>query len=265
MNAALSRDQINETKPVVPAGKGLAGFTFSSFTEVLLNPFNIGFAVLMPVLMYLMFGASQAYSSYSVGSGNVAAQILISMTLFGVLLTTASFGANVSLQRAQGVSRLYALTPMRPALQLLGRMLAIVAVGVVVVAVTFTVGALTGAQMAGWTWVMSIVMMIPSSLVGIMIGLGCGFAVRSDGAFAATSAIVVLGAFGAGLTVPLEQLGGFFQALAPWTPLWGAGQLALLPLVGWASVSPVMVVNLIVWMLLFSALAVWGLRRDTGR
>ena len=265
MTAPLTLEEAQALKPVVQPTKGLLRFTFQSFLQVILNPFNLGFALAMPTLMYMMFGANQPYSDFPVGNGNVAASVLVPMTLFGVMLAAGSFAANVGLERIQGVSRLYALTPLPASAQLLGRILAILGVCLVVVLVTFSVGFFTGAAMNPAAWVMSGVTVLVASLVAVACGFGLGFAVRSDGAFAAMSAVIVLSAFAAGMAIPLDQLGQFFQDLAPWTPLWGASQLALLPLVGWDDFTFRMALNFLVWTAAFGALAGWGLRKDRGR
>lgn len=262
---ALTSAQIREAKPPTPPAKGLGTLVAVVFKQTALNPFNLGFALGMPILMYMMFGANQAYSEQSVGAGNVAASVLVSMTLFGVMLSTASFGANVSLERAQGIGRLYALTPLGATWQIVARLLASIGMAALVIAATFTVGFSTGAAMSGPVWIQSAAVIVLSSVLAAVIGFGCGFAVRSDGAFAATSAIVVLSAFMAGMTIPLEQMGTFFRDLAPWTPLWGVSRLTLLPLYGWDSFTPNMLVNVLAWTGAFGALAVWGLRNDTSR
>ena len=263
--APLTMAELQASKPMVSPTKGLVGFTWVALKQILLNPFNLGFAILMPILMYLMFGNGQAYSDYSVGNGNVAAQVLVSMTLFGVLVAASSFAANVSLERVQGISRLYALTPLAPAAQLAGRIVAVLGVSLVVIAPTFTVGFFTDASMRFPTWVSSAAMILLATLVAVACGFGFGFAVRSDGAYAAASVVIVLSAFGAGMTIPLDQMGSFFQSAAPWTPLWGASQLALLPLNGWDQFTPQMLANFAIWTGMFGAMALWGLRRDTGR
>lgn len=257
--------EIKAAKPLAPPARGLGHLIGAMFRQVALNPFNLGFALAMPVLMYLMFGANQEYSSYSVGSGNVAAQVLVSMTLFGVLLSSASFGASVSLERAQGVGRLYALTPLSATWQIVGRLIASVGVSSLVILVTYLVGHFTGAQMSGSAWVVTAILVMICSALASAIGFGCGFALRSDGAYAATSAVIVLSAFGAGMTIPLDQMGEFFQRLAPWTPLWGVNEIVIRPLFGWDGFTPNMVLSFLGWTGAFMALAIWGLRRDTGR
>ena len=263
--STLGTAHIRAEKPLTPQGKGMWRLVVETFRQTAFNPFNIGFSLAMPVLMYMMFGANQSYSDINVGHGNVAATVLASMTLFGVLLSTASLAAGVSLERAQGIGRLYALTPLSPLWQIVARLISSVAVAALVIVVTYTVGLVTGASMTAESWITSALLIVVSSIVAAMIGFGCGFAVRSDGAYAATSAVIVLSAFGAGMTIPLDQMGTFFQHLAPWTPLWGVDQLVLLPLGGWGNFTPNMLVNAIVWSGIFGALAMWGLRRDTSR
>lgn len=265
MTNPLELAEIKQRYPKVAAGKGLPRFARESFLKVLLNPFNLGFAVAMPIFMYLMFGVGQDYSHEVVGNGNVAASILTSMTYFGVLLTTASFAAGVGLERAQGTSRLYAVSPLSASAQLMGRILGILGVALVVIAVTFTVGVFTGAQMTFSAWVFTAVMVLVVSIVGVTCGFGCGFLTRSDGAFAATSAILVLSSFGAGIFVPLDQMGPFFHALAPWTPLWGASQLVEIPIMGTNGFPLAATASFLFWSGVFSLLALWGLKRDTAR
>lgn len=265
MNGALTTRQIRAEHPAVSGFRGLGRFSWVTLQNMLLNPFIVGFSLGMPVLMYLMFGANQDYSDISVGKGNVAAQILVTMTLFGTLLSAASLASGAALERSNGVSRMYALTPLSPVAQLAGRGIASVLLILSVTVVTFTVGFFTGAQMTAWTWLMSALMIVVASTVGAAIGIGLAFAVRSDTAYMAVSAVVVLSAFAGGLTLPLDQLGVFFQTIAPWTPLWGAGQIVQMPLLGWTDVSAGPWLNLVGWILAFSALGVWGIRRDTAR
>lgn len=261
----LTREQIATQFPPTPKTQGMWKLAGSAFLNILLNPFNLGFSIALPIFMYLMFGVGQPYSALSVGNGNAAAQVLVSMGLFGVLLATASFGAAIALERVQGISRAYALTPLGAGPQIISRLVANLCVSAVLVTFTFVVGACTGAKMAFWTWVASALVITTMSLLSSAIGFACGFAIRSDSAFAACSGVLVLSAFGAGMTVPIEQMGEVIQSISPWTPLWGAVRLSLLPLYGWEELSVGMIMSVVVWTGFFGLLAMWGLRRDTKR
>lgn len=80
-----------------------------------------------------MFGANQEYSAFSVGNGNVASQVLASMTLFGIMMTLVFRGECESGAYTGGEQALRGNVSDVCTVQLLGRMVAIVCVGAVVV------------------------------------------------------------------------------------------------------------------------------------
>jgi len=65
---------------------GAALLGWYTFWKNLTNPFSIGFAILLPIGMYFMFGTGQSYSDIWTVNGNVAATVLVSMTLYGVFM-----------------------------------------------------------------------------------------------------------------------------------------------------------------------------------
>ena len=82
--------------------------------HTVLYPSNLGFALLLPVIMYFMFGAFQSYSSAWRGHSNVSAQVMFSMGAYGATMAAASIAAGVGIERASGWSRQLALTPTSP-------------------------------------------------------------------------------------------------------------------------------------------------------
>jgi len=62
------------------------------------------FSVLLPVAFFLMFTTTD-YSSTPYGNGNVVANMMVGMALYGALMTTTGAGAAVSNERASGWSR----------------------------------------------------------------------------------------------------------------------------------------------------------------
>lgn len=248
-----------------PPMLGALRLTWYTFWKLLTNPFSLGFSIALPIFMYLMFGANQEYSGNWSGHANIAATVLVSMSLYGVVMTASSAGANVSLERTSGVARLFALTPLSSGAQILARVIAAMGASAVVVAVAYVVGYATGSRMEPAAWASSAALLAALSVLPGSLGLAAGFAIRSDGAFAATSIFTVLSAFLSGIFIPLEQMGSFFKSLAPWTPLYGMAQLIQLPLEGWDLFEWSWVVNYAAWTLVFGAVAAWGARRDTGR
>lgn len=240
----------------------LSGYTF---WKELTNPFSLAFAIALPIFMYLMFGAGQDYSDLLVAHGNTAATVLVNMAIYGAIMTTSSMGANVSLERTSGVTRLFALTPLSPAASIVSRVVASMGISAAVIAVAYAVGFMTGASMQWQAWLLSALLIVALSILPATLGLAAGFAVRTDGAFAATSIFTVIGAFGSGMFIPLDSMGEFFRTIAPWTPFSGIVNLVQMPLIGVDSFSWGWVANYVGWTLLFATVAVVAQRRDTGR
>lgn len=250
-----------------PKASGWNGFgklTWMSFYMHVTNPFSLGFALIMPIMMYTMFGVGKEYSDVWLEGGNVAAQILTSMTLYGVVVVVSSLATNVSLERISGVSRLFSVTPMKPAIQLASRIIAGVLICLVIIAVTFAYGYFTGARMHPGVWIQVALVLVMSSILAAAIGLAAGYIARSDGAFALGSMITVLSAFLSGMFIPLDVMGDFFASIAPYSPMYGVLRLSSAGLYG-TSFELSSLVNAFVWTGIFALIAVWGMRKDTGR
>lgn len=235
-----------------------------SVQDQILNPWNLGFAVGLPIVMYLMFGTWQEHSLIEVGNGNVAATILVSMGLYGAIITSAASGANISVERAQGWSRQLALTPLKPHWYILGKIIAGVIVAAIVVTLTFVVGALTDARMETPIWFSSALLIIAGTLITAAMGLAVGYWMRSDAAYGVMGGATALMAFFSGMFFPLEQMAEVFQNIAPYSPLYGINKLAQAPIYAdgfeWGAL-----LNAVCWLAIFAILAVIGRNRDTER
>lgn len=251
-----------------PTGHPWAGFrllTWYSFWKILMNPYSLGFALALPLFMYFMFGTGQKYSDISVGNGNVAASVLLNMTLYGTIMTTSSLGANIALERTYGISRLFAMTPISPIVNIFSRLCASVGISSVVITVTFSIGKITGSTMTAHAWLLSALFITLSSALPAILGIAVAFTVRSDSAFAAASAVTVFGSFASGMFMPLENMGTFFQNIAPWTPFYGIQRLVALPIYGFDAFQWDWLINVLAWIAFFLGLATWAQRRDTAR
>ena len=77
------------------------------------NRRSVIFSIVLPVAFFLMFTTTD-YSAMPYGNGNVVANMMIGMALYGALMTTTGAGAAVSTERASGWSRQLRLTPLKP-------------------------------------------------------------------------------------------------------------------------------------------------------
>lgn len=115
-----------------------------------------------------------------------------------------------------------------------------------------------------WSWVGSALIAWVGALVFAAFGLFMGYLLPSENVMQLLGPLLALLAFLGGLFVPLDQLGGTFRTVAEFTPAFGVGALARLPLTGDAlTLAPV--ANVVVWTAVFALGAMWRFRRDTAR
>ena len=228
------------------------------------NRRTVIFSLVLPVVFFLMFGSGQKYSGESAGHGNVAAYIMLSMALYGAMLSTTGGGAMVAVERSQGWSRQLRLTPLTATAYILVKVLVAMLLGAVSIAVTYAAGSFSGAHMDGPLWVETALIAWLGSLVFAAFGVFMGYLLPSENVMQFLGPGLALFAFLGGLFVPLDQMGSTFQTVAKFTPMYGLNQLAHAPLTGdapgWAAYA-----NLTVWAVLFVGGAAWRFRRDTAR
>lgn len=194
----------------------------------LLRPDMVFFTIILPLGMYLFWGAMQDYSDVDVGRGNVAASTMINMTVFSVSVAATCTAAGAAVERAGGWGRQVALTPGGLRVYTLAKIMTAIIVSVCPAGVIFLAGALTGAHMdAPWLWAASYVLALVAAVPSACFGLAAGMWIPAQAAVGIAGTCVSLFAFMGNLFMPL---GGTLFALAHYTPLYGVGSLATAPL-----------------------------------
>lgn len=233
--------------------------------RLLRNRRTVIITIIFPVVFFLIFGLNRAYAGNKIGHGNVAAFVMISLALYGAVFATTIGGAMVSLERAQGWSRQLRLTPLSPAAYITVKVLTALVLGLISVVATNAVGLATHkASMPGWLWVVSALCVWIGSLLFAAFGLFMGYLLPSENVMQLIGLILSLLSFAGGLFIPLSQFPSAVQTVAKFTPLYGLNQLVHAPLLG-SSVPWTWPVNVLAWLAIFSAGAIWRFRRDTAR
>lgn len=226
------------------------------------------FTAVLPAFFYLIFGATVGAKEETIGNGNVAMYVMITMAAYGAVLATTSVSANAAVERAQGWGRQLGLTPLADSSFVGAKALVAMSVAAVPVALTYALGVATGARGSATAWLLSAVLCLAGSAVFAIYGLLVGTAFQSEAAAGAASGSVVVFAFLGNLFVPLS---GGLLAFAKFTPLYGYAALARYPLTeGWltdGSRDPLWlpITNVVVWTLVFGALATYFVRRGRER
>ena len=264
VNDGVSVPRDRAERRVPPLGGLNATLARIELLRVLRNRRTMIFTAAMPSLFYLLFGVGQSYSSQSVGNGNVAAYVMISMAAYGAMIASTGGGAMVATERAQGWSRQLRLTPLSPVVYVGLKLVTAMLLGAVAVAIVFAIGAFTSAEMAGPAlWAATGLIAWAGSTVFAAFGLFMGYLLPSENVMQIIGPAMAVLAFAGGLFVPLQD-GSVLEAIAQWTPMYGISQLAHAPLTG-QPVHWTWVFNVLVWLAVFSAGAVWRFRKDTAR
>jgi ABC-2 type transport system permease protein len=229
------------------------------------NRRTIIFALIVPIVLFLWVGLNSKFVTEIDGEGNVSAFVMISIALYGAVLSTTAGGAMVSIERAAGWSRQLRLTPLAPAAYIVIKLLAAMILGLVAVAAVFIVGRVTGKpHMPADIWVATGFSVWIGSLLFAAFGLFLGYLLPTENVMQFLGLIVGLLSFGGGLFIPISQFPTAIQDIAKCTPLYGLNQLVHAPLLN-QGVDWTWVVNVVVWLALFALGAMWRFRMDTAR
>lgn len=264
MSALTHPGRIDPTERRVPPLGGLNPTLFGiELRRMLRNRRTVVFALLFPVGMYFIF-ANQSYGDQKVGSGNVAAYILVNMALYGAALTAASIGSMVAMERALGWSRQLRLTPLNPAAYiLLKSVVALLMSGFVIALVNVIAASQRRAAMPTTVWIGCAAVTVVCTLTFAALGVFVGYVVPGENAMQILGPGLAALSFLGGVFIPLTQYSDTMRHVAYWTPMYGVSEIARSPLthqLPWYAV-----VNAIAWFALFLAGAAWRMSRDTSR
>ena len=229
------------------------------------NKRTLIFSLILPAVLFLLFGLNASYVRERAGHGNVSAFILISMALYAAMLATTTGGARVSIERAAGWSRQLRLTPLTPVAYIVVKLLSSLVLGLASILVVFIVGALSGKpSMPMYLWVVTGLCVWIGSLVFAAFGLFLGYVLPAENVMQLLGVVLMLLGFAGGLFIPLSQYPQLLQDIAHFTPVYGLNQLVHVPLLG-GSVHISWVLNAVAWLVIFAGAAIWRFRKDTAR
>jgi ABC-2 type transport system permease protein len=222
------------------------------------------FSLLVPPFLFLWVGASADNKATEIGPGtNLTASLLVSVALFGALLTASSGGAGVAVERAQGWTRQLRLTPLSSWAYVLVKVLASMAVGAVSVLGTFAAGWFGGARMPGSAWVLCALIAWCGSLVFAAFGLLMGYLLPAESVLKLLNLLLAALSFAGGLFLPFDD-GTVMAEVSRFMPTYGLAELARAPL-GGGAFELFAVINVVAWAVIFFAGAAWRFRKDTAR
>ena len=235
---------------------------------------TVGFTIGLPVVMYIVFGSTFASGDAPVGHGNARFYVLSAMAAYGASVATTTITGAAAIEQMQGWGRQLALTPLRPAGYVATKVFVALVVAFAAVVAVFATGLLTGAKIDSLgRWVATFVIAWLVATLFALYGLAVVQLFRSESAIGIGSASLVLFAFFGNLFVPLS---GTILQVARWTPMYGYAGLVRYPQMegrtidsgqGSTHTDPLwaLVLNAVVWAVVFAAISVWAVRRGRRR
>ncbi len=268
--ASTATDRVTLDRRVPPLGGFNLTYLGIELKRRLRNRRTLFFTVAFPIVMYVLIGSPLrdeplTGTPLAAGGASIGAYIMVSMAMYGAMMSATQTGAAVALERTQGWSRQLRLTPLNPLVNILTKMIAGMVLGLLAVVATYAAGAISGIQLSVAQWIVTgLVGWLLASAVFTTLGLFVGYLMPSENAAQVTSLIVVFFSFLGGLFYPLSSMPDFMQTIAKFTPVYGIGELARSPLTG-ESFDIMWLVNALIWLALLVAGTTWAFRRDTKR
>lgn len=233
------------------------------------NPYTLVFTLLMPLGMYLLFGASMEYANISAGNGNVAYYVMVSMGAFGTATAMSSLCSLAASEVRQGWGRQIAMTPLSTIGYVFTKVASAVTFAALSVVVVYGAGFATGAKAdAAWMWLVSAAITLALGLIYGFWGMGIGLLLNADSAAALASIAITVFGFLGNVFMPLD---GGMLAFARFTPMYGYAGLVRWPVTeghlttGQTDSLGILILNISVWAVVFFALAYAGVRRSRRR
>jgi ABC-2 type transport system permease protein len=252
--------------PLPPLGRMLLRQTWSELLIRWRIPAFSVTSLALPILFFTFFGLPFARLTSPDGV-SLGAFMLASFGAYGVgSVMVYGFGIGVANERAQRTDLLVRATPLPPAIYLLAKVLVALLFALVSVLALIGYGMVVGGiRQPAAVWGAMVLRLLAGSLPFIALGFWIGYASGPHAAPAVANFVYLPLAFASGFFLPIHQLPGFVQQIAPYLPTYHLAQLA------WSAVGARSgsVAMSLAWLLgytvLFLALAVRAYTRDQRR
>ena len=140
--STASIDRVTLDRRVPPLGGFNLTYLGIELKRRLRNRRTLFFTVAFPVVMFVLIGLplrDEALTDVPLAQDgvSVAAYILVSMAMYGAMMSATQTGAAVAVERSQGWSRQLRLTPLNPFVNIVIKMIAGMVLGLLAVVATY--------------------------------------------------------------------------------------------------------------------------------
>lgn len=244
-------------------------YIWLDFTRQLRMPVNLFFTIILPTVLFVVFGVAQSYASLPAGHGTVSAMIMAGMAVYGAVTATTSLAGTAALEQQYGWRRQLALTPYTHGAFIRGKVAMALMVAALPVTLVLVVGLITNAELdAAWRWFAIWGLCMLGAALFSLYGLAIATWFRSEEAVGLASGLLVVLFFLGNGFMPLS---GVMLDIGRFTPAYGLIGLARYPVTdgvvdqGGTDPLGLLIGNMVLWTLIFAAMTALGARRGTAR
>ena len=183
--------------------------------------------LVLPIVFFTFFGLPVAHVVRGDGV-SIGAYLLASFGAYAVgNVMVYGFGIGVANERGMKIDRLMRASPLPPIVFMLAKVLTALVFSLVALVLLIGFGIVAGGiHQTPAVWATIILRLLAGSLPFIALGFAIGYWSGPNAAPALANLIYLPLSFASGLFVPLNQLPGFIQTLAPYLPSYHYAQLA---------------------------------------
>ncbi|UNK18789.1 ABC transporter permease [Paenibacillus sp. N3/727] len=187
--------------------------------RIIRSPFFLLFSIAMPLAFYFLF-ASLNGADKSIQSTTWGVFSLMSMTAFSLIGTAVSqFGIRLSFEHQDGWVGLLRLTPLSPAVWIGSKLVAQMAIQLIVIIFIFlSAGLVYDIQLTTGQWITCGLWLWIGSLPFLAIGALLGTLKNANTTMAIANMLQMALAIMGGLWMPLSSLPKWMQSIGEWLP-----------------------------------------------
>ncbi len=187
--------------------------------------FAVG-VVIIPVILYAMFGLTNASSLLPDGT-RIGLAMLLSLSCYGIVtLAIVVFGEDVAKDRGRGWLRTLRATPFPTSVYLLGKLGAALVHGVLIAAtMAVLAGTAGGVDLRPGQWAVYAGLMLAGVVVFSPLAFAIAYLAKPKAAAVIANVIFLPLAFASGFFVPLSELPDVMGDIARYLPTYHFGQL----------------------------------------
>jgi ABC-2 type transport system permease protein len=211
-----------------------------------------------PIALYLLIGKSTQTTVYGV---KFSAYYMVAMATFGSFSAALTGNAiRIATERKDGWIRQLRLTPLHPDGYVIAKLIAAMAITVPSVVIVLLLGRFYGDVhlAAGWEWIAIAAVVWLGAMIFTALAVAIGYRYQPDQAQPIALLIYFLFLILGGILFPISGL----KNIAAYTPTGEAIKIAIDVIRG-VSASGWLIVGMVVWLAIFSALA-WASVRATA-